>query len=51
MLVTNIIWETDGLNVALPESVTVPEEYEDPDDIANYLSDKYGWLVSYFSIV
>lgn len=39
----DVVWETDGNNVCLPEVVTIPDGVE---DVANYLSDKYGWLVS-----
>ena len=50
MIVTNIIWETDGLeNVDLPTEVEV-ENGMDDDEIADYLSDTYGWLVNSFAL-
>ena len=39
-------WDTDGEKVGLPEVVVIPK---DTKDIADYLSDEYGWCVnSYF---
>lgn len=56
--VTNIVWDTDGEIVDLPTEVIIPEEdagelaedigYYD-DDLANYLSDRYGWCLETFS--
>jgi hypothetical protein len=49
--ITNIIWDTDGdkkLQKSLPKEVDVPKElglYE----IADYLSDEYGFCVFDFS--
>jgi hypothetical protein len=47
----NINWDTDGEIIPedgegneLPQSVLVPSELEE-DEIADYLSDKYGWKV------
>ena len=45
MLVTNIKWETDGYEVDLPTEVEVDDNLDD-DEIADYLSDEYGWLVN-----
>ena len=45
--VTEIIWDTDGDKEALeslPTETEVPDEADD-DDVADYLSDKYGYLV------
>ena len=45
--VTDIIWDTDGDEEALeslPTETEVPDEVDD-DDVADYLSDKYGYLV------
>lgn len=51
--VTEIDWDTDGETVDLPTEVTIDtqaEGMEDPDaEIADWLSDKYGWCVSRFS--
>ena len=49
MKVTNIIWATDGENAGLPEEVRVYEPI-DEEDIADWLSDSYGWLVESFSV-
>ena len=50
MKITNITWETDGLeqeSLGLPYEVELPEgiDADDDDAINNYLSDTYGWLV------
>ena len=45
--ITDIDWETDGEDVELPSSVMVPSDLEE-DEIADYLSDNYGWLVNGF---
>ena len=51
MKATNIIWETDGIEVKLPTEVEIPEEIENDDDaITDYLSDTYGWLVISYSL-
>ena len=49
--VTDIEWETDGEDVELPTEVDieVDEDYTD-DEIADYLSDEYGWLVNGFAL-
>jgi hypothetical protein len=49
MLVTRIIWETDGEEIDLPTEVEVEDGLDD-DAIADYLSDTYGWLVIAFSL-
>lgn len=49
MLVTDIKWETDGEIVSLPTEVEVDDNMSD-DEIADYLSDTYGWLVNGFSL-
>ena len=49
MIVSKIKWETDGEVVDLPNEVEVPDDLED-DEIADFLSDKYGWLVDSFSV-
>lgn len=46
--VVNIEWDTDGKPVRLPKEVTV--ECESEDDIADALSDEYGWLVNDYDI-
>lgn len=49
MKVTDIKWETDGVDVELPKEVEVDDNMSD-DEIADYLSDTYGWLVDSFAI-
>lgn len=49
MRITNITWETDGLDaeeLGLPTEVELPNNIDGDDDdaINNYLSDTYGWL-------
>jgi hypothetical protein len=46
--VQSICWETDGRSPDLPAEVVV--ECEDESDIADILSDTYGWLVNDFSL-
>jgi hypothetical protein len=46
---TKIDWETDGQEVDLPKNVEVPDDL-DADEIADYLSDKHGFLVNSFQI-
>lgn len=52
MRVYNIVWETDGYDVDLPKEVELPSEILEEDfnefDIAEYLSDEYGFLVNSF---
>ncbi|MFL8004678.1 hypothetical protein [Xanthomonas vasicola] len=47
--VRGIVWETKGKRPALPAEATV--ECESEADIADALSDAYGWLVSAFTVV
>ena len=48
----NIKWETDGNKIDLPTEVKLPDYIIKEDyDIADYLSNKYGWLVNSFEIV
>lgn len=49
MKVSDIKWETDGETIDLPSEVEVNDNISD-DEIADYLSDKYGWLVESFSL-
>lgn len=50
---TNIVWETDGENVDLPNEVELPPHLseKDEDEISDYLSDEYGWLHNGYSII
>lgn len=47
--VTDIVWDTDGEDVDLPEATRVPAIIED-DAVADYLSDVYGWCIRSLSI-
>ena len=50
MKIINIIWDTDGQPVpGLPTEMLIPDETE-VNRIADYLSDKTGWLVESFEI-
>ena len=49
MKVTDIKWVTDGWDIELPSEVEVNDDLSD-DEIADYLSDTYGWLVDGFSL-
>lgn len=49
MKIDSIVWETDNQEVDLPSEVDVPN-YLDEFEIADYLSDEYGWLVKSFEI-
>ena len=40
-----VTWETDGENIDLPSEVFVPNDIK-IEDVADYLSNAYGWLVS-----
>jgi hypothetical protein len=48
----NIKWETDGEEIDLPSSLTLPENVEPEEEaINNWLSNTYGWLVSSYNII
>ena len=49
MLVSDIKWVTDGADVTLPTEVEVPDNLDD-DEIADYLSDEYGFLLEGFAL-
>ena len=49
MKVTHIIWDTDGNDVELPMEVEVEDNLTD-EEVAEYLSDTYGYLVEVFSM-
>ena len=40
-------WDTDNESIDLPNMVDVPDNMEE-EDIADWLSDKYGWCVNSF---
>ena len=39
-----VIWDTDGEEVDLPSKVKVPVDIKD-EEVADWISDKYGWCV------
>lgn len=42
---SNIVWDKDGEDVDLPTTVTdIPGDLED-DEVADWLSNEYGWCV------
>lgn len=45
--VVDIVWETDGADVQLPDEMEIPDsiDYDDDDAITDYLSDETGFLV------
>lgn len=47
-LAIGIIYDTDGYEVNLPTDMIC--EVESEDEIADYISDKTGWLVKSFAI-
>lgn len=44
-----IDWETDGENVDLPKELVISDMPE--GEIADYLSDHFGWLINSIEIV
>lgn len=50
MLITNIIWDTDNQeNIDLPTELNIPDNIA-YNDIADYLSDEYGFLVETYCL-
>ena len=49
MLIKNIHWDTDGEEINLPTEVFIEEDINE-EEIADYLSDKYGFCIFSFSI-
>ena len=49
MKAINIKWDTDDQVVDLPTEVEIPEGYSE-DEVADYLSDEYGYCVFNFDI-
>ena len=51
-IVSRIEWETDGMDIDLPEEVEIPLgiDVHDDDAIADYLSNTYGFLVNSYSV-
>lgn len=49
MKAINIKWDTDDQVVDLPTEVEIPEGYSE-EEVADYLSDEYGYCVFNFDI-
>ena len=49
MTITHIIWDTDNNDVMLPTEVEVADNLTD-DEIAEYLSNEFGYLVDSFAM-
>lgn len=57
MKITNIVWDIDDedredaeARASLPAEVIIDDETVDDEDIADFLSDKFGWCVKSFYI-
>ena len=53
MKAINIIWDTDGEEVNLPNEIEIPDwvDKEDDDEISDYLSDITGFCHFGFELV
>ena len=52
MKVINILWDTDGEEVNLPNEIEIPDWVDkDDDEISNYLSDETGFCHFGFELV
>ena len=53
MKAINILWDTDGEEVNLPNEIEIPDwvDKEDDDEISDYLSDKTGFCHFGFDLV
>lgn len=43
MKATNILWDTDGEDIALPTEIQIPDGMVDEDEISDYISDQTGF--------
>lgn len=43
MKAINIVWDTDGENVKLPNEIELPFGMVDEDEISDYISDETGF--------
>lgn len=50
MKATNIIWDTDGEDTALPAEIDIPEGMEDEEEISDYISNATGFCHKGFSL-
>ena len=51
MKVVNIVWDTDGENVKLPNEIELPFGMVDEDEISNYISDETGFCHYGFELI
>ena len=53
MKAINILWDTDGEEVNLPNEIEIPDwvDREDDDEISDYLSDTTGFCHLVFELV
>ena len=53
MKAINILWDTDGEEVNLPNEIEIPDwvDKEDDDEISDYLSDEIGFCHFGFELV
>ena len=53
MKAINILWDTDGEEVNLPNEIEIPDwvDKEDEDEISDYLSDTTGFCHFGFELV
>lgn len=47
----NILWDTDGEPVDLPNEIDIPENMTDEDEISDYLSDETGFCHKGFDLI
>lgn len=51
MKVVNIVWDTDGENVKLPNEIELPFGMFDKDEISDYISDETGFCHYGFELI
>lgn len=51
MKAINILWDTDGENISLPDEIDIPEGMADEEQISDYISDKTGFCHYGFELV
>ena len=51
MKAINIIWDTDGENIELPNEIEVPDKMTDEEEISDYITDETGFCHKGFELV
>lgn len=51
MKAINIIWDTDGENIELPNEIELPFGMVDEDEISDYISDQTGFCHCGFELI